>query len=55
MPQCNACMADIDADDETHLVVVKPMEWKGDTRKVRHYYCSVGCLIDQVQESGASD
>lgn len=50
MPQCNVCMDDIDEEEDTHLEVVKPMEWKGDTREIRHYYCSVSCLLEQVQD-----
>jgi hypothetical protein len=50
MPQCNVCMDDINEDEDTHLEVVKPMEWKGDTREIRHYYCSVSCLLEQVQD-----
>jgi len=50
MPQCNVCMAEINEEEDTHLEVVKPMEWKGDTREIRHYYCSVSCLLEQVQD-----
>jgi hypothetical protein len=49
MPQCNVCMADIDEETDTHIEVVKPMEFKGNTEEIRHYYCSVKCLVDHAQ------
>ncbi|WP_435348460.1 hypothetical protein [Haloarchaeobius sp. HRN-SO-5] len=50
MPQCNVCMDDVDEKEDTHIVVVKPMEYKGSTRKIRHYYCSIGCLLEQARD-----
>ena len=50
MPQCNVCMADIDGKEDTHIEVVKPMEYKGETEQIRHYYCSVACLMEHAQD-----
>lgn len=50
MPQCDNCMDDIDADGETHVRIVKPMEFKGETREITQYYCSVGCLLEKVND-----
>ncbi|WP_440988314.1 hypothetical protein [Haloarchaeobius baliensis] len=49
MAQCNVCMEEIDEEAETHIEVVKPMEYKGSTQQIRHYYCSISCLLEQVQ------
>lgn len=50
MPQCNVCLTDIDEDEDTHIEVVKPMEYKGETQEIRHYYCTIGCLIEHAQD-----
>lgn len=49
MPQCDNCMDDIDADEDTHVQIVKPMEFKGETRKVTQFYCSVECLLERIE------
>lgn len=41
MPQCNVCMESIDEKGETHIRVVKPVEYKGSTEEIRHYYCQL--------------
>lgn len=48
MPQCDNCMDHIDEDEDAHVEVVKPMEFKGETRKVTQYYCTVECLLETV-------
>lgn len=48
MPQCDTCMDGIDDEQETHLQLVRPMEFKGDVQKVSQYYCSVECLLKKV-------
>ena len=48
MPQCDNCMDDIDDDADTHVQIVKPMEFKGETQKVTQYYCTVECLLAKV-------
>jgi hypothetical protein len=50
MPQCDNCLEDIDDEAEAHIEVVQPMEFKGDTQKVRQYYCDVGCLLEKVDD-----
>lgn len=50
MPQCDKCMADIDEETDAHVEVVKPMDFKGDTRKVTQYYCTVECLLGKVND-----
>ncbi len=50
MPQCNVCMDDIDEEEDTHIEVVKPMEFKGAKQEIRHYYCTISCLLDQARE-----
>lgn len=49
MVQCDNCMDDIDDDTDAHVEVVKPMEFKGQTREVTQYYCTLECLVDKVQ------
>jgi hypothetical protein len=46
--ECNACLEEIDDATDTRVEVVKPMRWKGEVREVRHFYCSVGCLVDEL-------
>lgn len=48
MPQCDNCMSDIDEDADTHVEVVKPMEFKGEVQKVTQYYCTVECLVQKA-------
>lgn len=49
MLECNVCEDGIEEDHETHITVVKPVEYKGSTQKIRHYYCSVSCLVDHAR------
>ncbi|WP_435360013.1 hypothetical protein [Haloarchaeobius sp. DFWS5] len=42
-------MGGIDEEADTHIEVVKPMEYKGATQEIRHYYCTISCLLDQAQ------
>lgn len=48
--QCDNCVDDIDGASETHIQLVSPMEFKGETTKVRRYFCSVECLLEKSQE-----
>lgn len=48
-PECNVCLTEIDPGTDTHIEVVKPMEFKGETQEIRHYYCSVACLVDHAR------
>lgn len=50
MPQCDNCLTDIDDTADAHVQVVKPMEFKGETQQVTNYYCSVGCLLEKVED-----
>lgn len=50
MPQCDNCVDDIDDETETHVEIVKPMEFKGEVQKVKQYYCSVQCLVEKVAD-----
>lgn len=50
MPQCNVCMEEIDESDDAHIQVVKPMEFKGESQEITHYYCSVGCLVEHATD-----
>ncbi len=49
MPQCNNCTEEIATEDDTHVVVVKPMEFKGSQEQIEHYYCSVKCLVERAK------
>ncbi|WP_161973204.1 hypothetical protein [Halostella litorea] len=49
MAQCNNCTEEIAADEEAHVRVVKPMEFKGSTEQIEHYYCSVNCLVERAR------
>ena len=49
MPQCDNCMDDIDDDEDTHVSIVKPMEFKGETQKVTQFYCTVECLLERIE------
>lgn len=48
MPQCDNCMDEIDDEEDAHVQLVKPMEYKGRTQQVTQYYCSVECLLEKV-------
>ena len=48
--QCDNCVGDIDGESETHIQVVSPMEFKGETTKVKRYYCSLRCLVEKTRE-----
>lgn len=50
MAQCDNCLEDVDEDADTHVKIVKPMEFKGETQKVTQFYCTVGCLLEKVQD-----
>lgn len=50
MPQCDNCMNAIDEESDTHLTVVKPLEFKGEIQKITQYYCSVSCLLETVKD-----
>lgn len=49
MLECNVCAETIEEEEETHIAVVKPVEYKGSKQKIRHYYCSVSCLVDHAR------
>ncbi len=42
-------MEPIDEGTDSRIEVVKPMEFKGSTREIRHYYCGVDCLLERVR------
>ena len=50
MTQCNNCTEAIDEDDDTHVVVVKPMDYKGENQRIEHYYCTVNCLVERARQ-----
>lgn len=52
MAQCDHCMEMIDEGADTHVKIVKPMEFKGQTQQITQFYCSVGCLVEKMQEDG---
>ncbi|WP_435334359.1 hypothetical protein [Haloarchaeobius sp. TZWWS8] len=52
MPNCNRCTDEIDEATDTHIEVVKPMEYKGSTQQIRHYYCTIACLLEQTKATG---
>jgi len=39
-----------DDEADAHIEIVQPMEFKGDTQKVRQYYCDVECLLEKVDD-----
>jgi len=49
MTQCNNCTDEIATGDDTHVVVVKPMKFKGSQERIEHYYCSVRCLVERAR------
>lgn len=49
MPQCDTCMDHINEDEDTHVAIVKPMEFKGETQKVTQFYCSIECLLERIE------
>lgn len=49
MLECNVCEDAIDEESETHVTVVKPVEYKGAQQEIRHYYCSVACLVEHAR------
>lgn len=50
MAQCDNCMDRIDEGSDTHVKIVKPMEFKGQEQAINRFYCSVGCLIEKLQK-----
>jgi hypothetical protein len=49
MAQCDHCMDEIETGEQTHVRIVKPMEFKGETEEVTQYYCTVECLLEKLQ------
>ncbi len=43
-------MTEIDDTTDTHVAVVKPVDYKGSTRKIRHYYCTIECLLESASQ-----
>lgn len=43
-------MEEIDEETDTHIEVVKPVEYKGSTQEIRHYYCKLSCLLEQARD-----
>jgi hypothetical protein len=50
MAQCDNCMDDIETAEETHVRIVKPMEFKGEQRDITQFYCGVECLLDKLED-----
>ena len=47
---CDNCMAEIDENVDTHVEIVKPMEFKGEIQKITQFYCTVGCLLEKIRD-----